>query len=332
MDRSGKLWFGTTGEGVYCYDPEAALTNGGQCFTNFTVKDGLGSNDIWCVYEDVSGALWLGTADGLSRYIKDVPVKNHNKQFISIPVDNRTHYLFPGTSQNISTAKNAVWSIMQDKTGKFMLGTTEGVFYYDPAKNSFTPFLDGNVINKTNLHLKNVQSIVEDQKRNLWFASSGGEGICRFDGASLVCLTSPDYGRVMSILKDKKGNLWFATGRHGTVLYDGRTFVNVMERVGIKTWVYSMLEDKQGNIWSATELGSGQLGEDGGVWSFDPDSDNTGMAYFKHLTTKDGLVHNGVFCIVEDRNGNLWFGTRNMGLCRYDGKNFSDFSDNGPQK
>lgn len=39
---------------------------------------------------------------------------------------------------------------------------------------------------------------------------------------------------------------------------------------------------------------------------------------FKHITSADGLVHNQVLSITEDRTGFLWFATRD-GLCRYDG-------------
>jgi signal transduction histidine kinase/streptogramin lyase len=37
-----------------------------------------------------------------------------------------------------------------------------------------------------------------------------------------------------------------------------------------------------------------------------------------HLTTRQGLSHNYINCIVSDRDGYLWFGTRD-GLTRYDG-------------
>jgi len=62
------------------------------------------------------------------------------------------------------------------------------------------------------------------------------------------------------------------------------------------------------------------MGEDGGAWRFDGKS-------FTKYTTEEGLIHNGVFCIVEDRLGNIWFITRNTGLSRYDGKTFVSFSE-----
>lgn len=46
--------------------------------------------------------------------------------------------------------------------------------------------------------------------------------------------------------------------------------------------------------------------------------------YFKHYQVNDGLSNNTVNCIVQDRMGFLWFGTRN-GLNRFDGKNFKIF-------
>lgn len=50
--------------------------------------------------------------------------------------------------------------------------------------------------------------------------------------------------------------------------------------------------------------------------------DNTIM--FEHLGVNDGLPHNIVSSVVQDKQGFMWFGTAN-GLCRYDGINFKVF-------
>ena len=39
---------------------------------------------------------------------------------------------------------------------------------------------------------------------------------------------------------------------------------------------------------------------------------------FEHLTTRDGLSHSNVLCILQDSRGFMWFGTAE-GLNRYDG-------------
>ena len=117
--------------------------------------------------------------------------------------------------------------------------------------------------------------------------------------------------------------MYIATRHNGMCRYDSLTdeFTNVTEKAGINnSSVSSIFGDKAGNIWIATELGSGQLGEDGGVWRFDG-------KIFTRFTTKEGLIHNGVFTIIEDKFGNIWFGTRNIGLCCFDGKTFTSFSE-----
>ncbi|NLA21745.1 MAG: hypothetical protein GX870_01760, partial [Candidatus Marinimicrobia bacterium] len=45
---------------------------------------------------------------------------------------------------------------------------------------------------------------------------------------------------------------------------------------------------------------------------------------FEHLSTQDGLSHNSIIEIIQDRQGFMWFGTLN-GLDRYDGYNFTAY-------
>jgi ligand-binding sensor domain-containing protein len=44
--------------------------------------------------------------------------------------------------------------------------------------------------------------------------------------------------------------------------------------------------------------------------------------YFENITTQNGLSHNKVNCIIQDKRGFIWMGT-NDGLNRYDGKHFT---------
>ncbi|MBK7031068.1 MAG: hypothetical protein IPH45_18520 [Bacteroidales bacterium] len=59
-DNEGNLWFGTTEKGLYKYD--------GKSFNQFTVKDGLDCNNIYCILEDRDGKFWIGTEKGLCLY------------------------------------------------------------------------------------------------------------------------------------------------------------------------------------------------------------------------------------------------------------------------
>ena len=46
---------------------------------------------------------------------------------------------------------------------------------------------------------------------------------------------------------------------------------------------------------------------------------------FTHFTEKEGLSDNDVTSILEDKSGNLWFGTYG-GVSKYDGKSFTHFT------
>ncbi|NNF32545.1 MAG: hypothetical protein HKN68_00440 [Saprospiraceae bacterium] len=68
--------------------------------------------------------------------------------------------------------------------------------------------------------------------------------------------------------------------------------------------------DHDGDLWFGTN--------NNGVFSYDGKS-------FTNYTTQDGLISNHVISILEDRNGNLYFGTRD-GLSKYDRVEFSQIN------
>lgn len=299
-DKDGNLWFGTNGEGVYRYD--------GKLFTQFTTKDGLSHNYVWCIIQDNAGLIWLGTTNGICRY--------DGKNFISIPIPKG---IFPSTSSNAYyndwSTKNTVWSIMQDKSGKLWFGTGDGVYCYNGK--SFTPFPGNSGINnKDNLHLKMISTIVEDDSGYIWFASGmlpGMEGLIRYDGKSLINYKRPGQEWIFNAVDDKKGNLWLATRHNGIVKFDRKKFtkIPVNGEVGLACFL-----DRQGNVW----FSSHEKAAKGNLWRYDGTS-------LKNFTTKDVLGGHPVWCMIEDDAGNIWIGTGNKGLYRYDGKVVTSFSE-----
>jgi len=69
------------------------------------------------------------------------------------------------------------------------------------------------------------------------------------------------------------------------------------------------LLDKDGNIWFSI---SGE-----GAYRYDGKT-------FTNFTTKDGLCNNNVGAIIQDKEGNILFGT-NSGICIYDGNKFTKY-------
>lgn len=303
-DRNGNLWFGTTGEGLYKYD--------GKNFTNFLTADGIKGNNVWCAYEDKAGKLWFGTDYGICTY--DPNSKNL-----------KTFWVYESLVYSGDQPQNAVHSIFQDKSGKYWVGTDRGVFTCSESPNEstdFLPFLGSSnmIINQKNLHLRGISDILQDQSGKMWFASWNNEGACSFDGKTLTSFDPNGDNMVYSVLEDKEGNLWFGTREHGVCRYDGigpqKSYTNFADIPTFSTsCVYSMVQDKDGMIWFATEFGSGSsYDKQGGVWRYDPKANG-----FTNFTTAgDGLTHNSVFTVLKTDSNDFWFGTRNMGLCKFD--------------
>jgi ligand-binding sensor domain-containing protein len=81
-DQSDNIWLTTDKEGVWRYDP----ATGG--FTNFTTREGLCHNSVFCAVEDSSGNIWFGTrGGGLCRY--NVRNQSNGKAFTDFTAELR---------------------------------------------------------------------------------------------------------------------------------------------------------------------------------------------------------------------------------------------------
>ena len=316
QDKAGNLWFGTTGDGVYRFD--------GKLFTNFTMKDGLDTNQILSIFEDKIGNIWFGTRKGVCLFNGKTITR------ILIPAFNyNTNY--PSISSNINRSElNGVWSIMQDKKGTIWFGTDEGVFCFNGK--IFSRFLDNtNIINQYELTLKSIQYMLEDTKGNIWFGSGprAFEGICFYDGKKLTNFKPKNQQWIRKIVEAKNGNLFFATRQAGICYYDpsskqtdGKSFNFIAAPPKfIKGSLTNMLVDKAGNIWIASDYGNDPGDTLGGVWLSNIEANKIDEKKFIKITSKE------VFFMLQDKNNNIWLGTRGTGLYRYDGKTFTQFSE-----
>ncbi|MES2654342.1 MAG: two-component regulator propeller domain-containing protein [Bacteroidota bacterium] len=299
QDKNGNIWFGTTGEGVYKYD--------GKEFTQFTKKDGLSDNKVWSILEDKEGNIWFGTDNGLSRYdgktISKIPIMLSNPG---------------GLGTTTLQSGNAVWAMMQDKSGIIWFGTTQDLYCYDGKV--FSQFLDkANITNHQNLQLKWVQSILQDSKGIIWFGSGpiAEEGVVRFDGKSVTGAKPNGDGWIRYIVEDKNGDIWFSGRHNGVFRYDGQTFKIFTEKINIGSAIF---KDNTGNIWFDGGEKVNSIESIGGLWRYDGNT-------FKNFSTKDGMGKYSVWNMLEDKNGKIWIGTRNCGLYRYNGQTFETFSE-----
>ncbi|MCY0994929.1 hypothetical protein OV203_47820 [Nannocystis sp. ILAH1] len=114
-DRQGRLWFtcvqayqpAMTGDGGVCYYD-------GKTFTKFADVAGLSENDIYTLYEDRAGNVWIGASHvGAYRY------------------DGRTFTLFKDTDRPDLTVHFGLQALLEDKNGTLWAGFSGGLFRFN---------------------------------------------------------------------------------------------------------------------------------------------------------------------------------------------------------
>jgi len=160
------------------------------------------------------------------------------------------------------------------------------------------------LVNETN---DRVHTIIEDRIGKFWFGTWGYASV--YNGKTFTIITNKDgkpFKNIRSIIEDKKGNIWLGGGG-GLWRYDGTTFTQVTgNSVG---YVY---EDRKGNIWTSSQ---GDNSEGSALSRYDEKS----LSDKKPTATEIASGENGLFGILEARDGSIWFGADN-GVYRYDGK------------
>lgn len=280
-DKQGNVWFGTIGSGVYRYDGVSKM------FTHFTVKDGLNDDQIETVYEDLTGNIWFGTPKGACMF------------------DGKS---FNDMTEKFGLSKCDINAILQDKNGNFWFATNQyGVATFDMMKH-----LVKNYSKEDGLGSFSVQCIFEDVQGLLIFGERAG-GVSRYDFATDKFVKVDGQGcfsnQIMSIMQDNKGMVWYLNLYSGLCRYDVSS--GKMEHLTTTEGLCNdtltcIYEDSKGNIWlgggSKWNAGNGRLCR----------YDGKNFVSF----CKDGLDASDVWTIVEDKEGELWVGTR-TGLFLY---------------
>ena len=177
---------------------------------------------------------------------------------------------------------------------------------------------------------KNIRSIYQDKKSNYWFGTNGS-GVFRYDGKTLIQYTVHDglsNNQVQSIQEDSSGNIWFGTGMFGVSRFDGKKFITYTNKENLQI-------NKGGETdWKSTPSDLWFFAG-GGVYQYNGNSimylplnkpvNNSGQSQGSPFN----LSRYGVYSIIKDKKGNVWFGTQAEGVCRFDGTSFTWYTEKG---
>jgi signal transduction histidine kinase/ligand-binding sensor domain-containing protein len=300
-DRSGVLWVGDRRQGLSLLTPYAAYFKTYRSDPNRPDHLSLSDDYIRGLCEDRAGNIWVGTQyGGLNCLVARTRTIRHFRHR-------------PGDTASL--AHDAVWAVLEDRQGQLWVGSRSGLQTFDPQRERFTTFpLPPNEAGQQPA----VLALFEDVDGTLWigselhiFAIPPDRRRVTAPLAARLTETSlaGKIGEVQAFYRDAQGALWIGVSEGLLRLApDGQTLRHFREELGKSVsgipMVCSFLTDSAGRFWLATK-GMGLL-------QYDPAHDR-----FQALTERDGLPHNNVYAVLEDRRGRLWMSTDD-GIARYE--------------
>ena len=328
--EEGKLYFGTFGGGLFCYEPDEK--GDGGYFTKYTTMHGMDTMMPLNITVDHQGNVWFrDTNHNLGKF---EPARNGKPERI---------FQF-GPNQNSFDGPLSGFDI--DSDGLVWVGGSDGVLF------SF----DGEVYTHYDLpeplSTNGIGSIFYEQASDkVWFPITG-EGIAWFhpnDLSSLNIYTkahglySDDCYRIFvskngtlyantkegfivktpnafettfakrgmpeekvnSITEDAQGRLWVSLNNKGLYRYDEHTIAEHNNSKGFHERIMGLTADQNGNLWLATN--------GGGLHKYIPDYDSD-LGTLHYYMEMAGLSLKYFTCVMEDSKGRIWAGTNGGGI------------------
>jgi ligand-binding sensor domain-containing protein/signal transduction histidine kinase len=296
-------------------------------------EQGLPQNGIQAIAQTREGYLWLGTPGGLVRF-----------DGVRFAVFNQ------GQFQN-----NNVHALLADRHGRLWIGTYGGGLYqYENGRfRSFGA--------DAGLESAFVRTLYEARDGTVWIGTHGG-GVTFWKDGRFHTLRAKDgltNDIVRVIHEDRAGRVWIGTNASGLNRWTGQALVGYAVKSGrLERYrsadalsndnVLALLDDRHDGLWVGTD-GAGlwklqgdrivrepaeingvrHLLEDtaGDLWI---GTDGGGLHRLREgrleaLTSRRGLPSDIVLTLLEDRERNLWVGTRD-GLLRLKNRKFLVYS------
>ena len=306
-DRDGGLWVCPAGRGiVHIHQGRTDV---------FSESDGLSGDDIYDLFEDREGNVWVATVNGLDRFHELPVVTYSNKQGLSdIPWGGM-----------LAARDGSVWFATLNGLNRLSHGQVAVYRQHRTAR--------GQEVVGSGLPDEGVGSLFQDSRGRIWVSTLSGIGYLEND--RFVPAGAPG-GLVESLTEDTSGNLWIANREVGLLRL---SWHNELQQIPWATFgdkdpaVVLAPDPSHGGLWLgfsqggvawfrdghvqssfsfADGLGGGRINqlrfdEEGALWI----ASQGGLSRLKNgrivtLTSKSGLPCDAVQWTMEDGAQSVW--------------------------
>ena len=185
VDTNKHIWYSTTDLGVWKVDEKQAS------LTRVTGPDDPCYRWVTQVYEDSRGVYWIGTQEGLCKYLPET------NELVSVALPQTD-----GAGESINNA--FVWVIFEDEAGDLWFGTYEGLNRYRQESGEIRFFPS----------YSSIISAINDSEGRIWVGVNDGVGY--FDPVDEVIKPVEQLQKhidtpVSGMVEDAEGRIWIST-------------------------------------------------------------------------------------------------------------------------
>ena len=286
---------------------------------NITLRNGLCGENIYKIFKDHQGIIWLGTSDGLNSF-NGVTVNSYHtdqaKQYSTIYdiAETADKRLFVATGkgvfQMIGDSLTRVCSVINCKTSALAIdgntlyiGSEKGLYIYDGNK-TFLYLISNNALSTEN----NVNDICIDKQRRIWVATNKKLSLFHKNAHTFSIINVDKQislvGNIHCITAIGN-NVFLGSSNDGIIRYN----INSDEcsrYISVKCNIISELStDGKDELYVATD------GNGAHIISV---SKNQIIQSFTTESKPFALKDNSTYCFLHDENGVNFFGFFRLGL------------------
>jgi signal transduction histidine kinase/ligand-binding sensor domain-containing protein len=307
QDRHGNLWAGGN-FGLLTRSPKGEIRR-------YTMKDGLPSNYLRCIWEDRDGNLWAGTDAGLARleggrFVSSPLENSHEREWVRCIHEDSEGNLWVGMNSGLTRLRDDLFSMFGESEG--LPSDEPTTVYQDHRGRVWVGFHDGGLVQmargkparvytaKDGLPSNEIFSIRENRQGDLLIAARGGPSRLHDGYFVNPVMTDPLNRRVaFDFFEDHEGRLWVASPAGVSQLEGGRSHTVIPGGSQLDNDAVVLCETRDGDLWAGTYSN--------GLWRLKD-------GQLRLYTIADGLSSNQIRSLVEGSDGTLWIGTFGGGL------------------
>lgn len=321
VDSAGLLWIGTD-KGIAQYVKDCETKKFFYRY-HFPLQDGAERLPVFDLFEKEKGKLWCAT-DGQGIWIFD-----NEKEMFSQQIS---------TFDSLQTLNSdVVYSIFRDTKQQIWIGTDKGLSRlrqkYDTENLLFETYTS-NYNEAYSLSNNSVRDIYQDHSGVLWIGTYYG-GLNKYDVNAKPFHHYKLTGRfknhaanntIRAIFEDSHGFLW--VGTYGAGLYridrENERMLHFNNQPDNKksishNVIRAIHQDSRGYLWVGTDYGLNRTQK-----PLTGDFQQAGISFVRFFHQPGdslSLPNNMVYCIYEDSFGDIWIGTHQGGLAKFNHTN-----------